>query len=156
MARLLLDTQVLFDIAANRNLSPQRWFDAQRTQDEHFPDGVAVSALSVALINRHFRDLSLRNGRLTNDEDAHRENFVRLVHQFNLRNSILGVDYSAATIWIEKVEAIADGNGDIGFEDQLVYATVLAGNNGRPLTLVAEPNPVTQQLEIAVIDPYQS
>src|SRR5260370_30540063 len=95
MARYLLGTNCLLDIALQNQGAANRWFAGKAPQPGLFVGDVAISAFSVAAIRAFYRATppTTPKGRV------HEENVSKLIRQFEVVDAIEGVSPPAVSFW---------------------------------------------------------
>jgi hypothetical protein len=155
----LVGTQCLFDLGLHDGGPVQRWFEAKSAQQGLFADDVVVSAFSVAAVRLHYRRTPPRNAA----EATHHGNLDGLIRQFEVANQVVGASPAVVATWTDALAAVlieyehADGSRQrCGFEEKLVLATAICGNQGFPFVLIDRKQAVHADLGIVVEDPWQA
>lgn len=158
MAKYLLGTQSLFDLGLFNDGPVQKWFEAKAAQRGLFTDDVVISAFSAAVVQIHFQ----RNRPITPDEAKHGENLDTLIKRFGEADQIVGASPEVIAKWAELsalqlIYLCPDGSTrPCGFEEKLVLATAICGENRRPFTLIDRTQQVHLDLGIRIEDPWQT
>jgi hypothetical protein len=158
MSSYLLGTQCLFDLGRNDGGALQRWFEGQAPQRGLFVEDIALSAFSVAIIERHFA----LNPPAKPAERTLRDNLTVLIERFWTADHIVGASAGVIKAWMRfRDDPIRYGFPDgsvqrCGFEEKLVLATAMCGNNGRSFILLDHAQTVFADLGIAFQDPYKA
>ena len=153
----LIGTQCLFDLGLHDGGPVQRWFEAKSAQQGLFADDVLVSAFSAAVVRLHYRRQPPRNAA----EATHKSNLEGLLRQFEVANQVVGASPAVGAKWTDSLAELTiqyvypDGARErYGFEEKLVLATAICGNQGFPFVLIDRRQAVHAQLGIVVEDPW--
>lgn len=156
MARYLLGTQCLMDVALLNDGAAHRWFSGRSAQPGLFVGDVAISAFSVAAIRAFFR----QRPPTSVETKQHESNLGRLIRQFEVADAVEGASPAAVFFWDSQAQVAltydVPGHGQraLGFEEKFVLATALKGNHGRGFILVDRAQAVHHALGVTVYDPY--
>jgi hypothetical protein len=147
LARFLLATQTFVDLARSRTSSVRAWLAAAREQRGIGDTDLAISAMSLLSLERHFQDLQAQR-KLDAQKLALRARCATLAQEFRHRRSILPFGDDELPVWsqIQSLEPDLDIEG-------FVLATAIVSR----LTLLAHAAPIhtrLQSLGLLLEDPY--
>ena len=157
MSSYLLGTQCLFDLGRNDGGALQQWFEGQAPQRGLFVEDIALSAFSVSIIARHFALKPPAN----TAERTLQDNLAILIKRFGTANQIVGASPAVIEAWTRFRDdpityRLPDGETQrCGWDEKLVLATAMCGNNGRSFTLLDRTQTTFTDLNIAFQDPYK-
>jgi hypothetical protein len=158
MPRYLLGSQCLVDIAKGIDLAPQRWL---RDAGDRGIDGsdIYISAVTPMILGANFEAApkSPTNQRL-------RENVEKLVQRYVAANLVAPITKDIADEWGKILPLDLTHRQSSGvekaytFHEKLVFATAIAGIDGRAFTLVERRQKAHNDLAVmglVIEDPYQ-
>lgn len=149
MPQYLLSTQALLDIAARDGNAAQRWFEEADLRDPPvYSDDIFISAISPAIVN-----LLIGSMAPSADREALRLSSLALIERFIGRQQVVDITKGIADTWATLVPirltytTAAGRQGDYANSEKLVFATAIAGTEGRPFVLVTSRQPAHAELE---------
>jgi hypothetical protein len=154
MARYLLGSQCVVDIAKRIQLAPERWFDGAGAKGIDGRD-IFISAITPTILSRALRGDSktapLRNA------------LEKLIDRFVQLRQVAEVTKGIADKWDEIVDLSLDYVNTKGVTkpysslERMVLATAIEGLDGRPFILVERHQPAHDELQahgLELTDPY--
>ena len=157
MATFLLGTACLLDIA-RREGPAYDWYRGLEEQEGIFYPEVVISAFSVVCLQTQFAEEPPQTPR----ESVLKANVDTLISQFRLADAIVGADPDVIQYWAENLNydisypSPGYPEDKLGFEEKLVLATAVVGNEGRGYILVDRRRDVHADLPLLLHDPYAS
>ena len=156
MARYLLGTQCLVDIAKQDGLPAQRWLEAAGRRGIHLSD-VYISAVTPMILTRAFKRAAQ-----TPAHQAIRQACEHLVRRYAQAGQVVPVTREIADRWGDLIDydlPYTNASGETKLFDsheKLVMATAIEGVDGRPFTLVSrrhDAHRILQPLGLQLEDP---
>lgn len=93
---------------------------------------------------------------------THEKNLEKLITKFKAANQVLGASPEVINEWASLADKEIEypypvgSSSFIGFEEKLILATAICGNQGLSFILVDRRQPVHDELGIRVEDPWQT
>jgi hypothetical protein len=165
MARYLLGTQCLMDVAKSIGLPPQRWFETAAKRGIDRSD-VFISAVSPMILRTAFETAAKRSADAATKANyaAIRKNTDILTGRLVSAGSVVPMTKEIADRWGELLElklTYENKTGEVAeykFPEKLVFATAMVGIDGVPFSLVEksqQAHGALAALGLLVEDPYQ-